>query len=103
MVKLLSHYRKMKVIKYLRILEAERFLGEEMKLKVSKGYIGRLNKVLKSKLNGRNLVQGVNTWAVSLLRYSAAFVSQRKCELQTIDRKTRMLFTIHGGLHIVYA
>ena len=45
-----------------------------MKLNVSIEYI-RLRKVLKSKLNGGNLVRGVNTWAVSLLRYSAAFVS----------------------------
>ena len=54
---------------------------------------------MKSKLNGGNLVQGVNTWAVSLLRYSEAIISWRKCELQTIDRKTRKLFTIYGGLH----
>ena len=52
-----------------------------MKLNVSKEYIRRLRKVLKSKLNGGNLVGGVNTWAVSLLRYSAAFVSWRKSEL----------------------
>ena len=56
-----------------------------------KEYIRRLKKVLKSKLNGGNLVRGVNTWAVSLLRHSAAFVSWRKSELQTIDRKTRKL------------
>ena len=59
--------------KYLGILEANRFFVEEMKLKVSKEYFRRLIKVLKSKLNGGNLVEGVNTWAVSLLRYSAAF------------------------------
>ena len=70
-----------------------------MKLNVLKEYIRRLRKVLKSKLNGANLVQGVNTWAVSLLRYSAAFVSWRKSELQAIDRKTRKLFTIYGALH----
>ena len=56
-----------------------------MKLKVSKKYFTRLRKVLKSKLKGENLVQGVNTWAVSLLRYSAAFISWRKFELQAID------------------
>ena len=61
--------------KYLGILEADRFLGEEMKLKVSKKCFRRLRKVLKSKLNGGNLVQGVNTWAVPLLRYSAVFIS----------------------------
>ena len=54
---------------------------------------------MKSKLNGGKLVQGVDTWAVSLLRYSAAFVGWRKCELQTIDRKTRKLFTLYGALH----
>ena len=38
-------------------------------------------------------------WAVSLLRYSAAFVSWRKSELEAIDRRTRKLFTIYGTLH----
>ena len=84
---------------HLGILEAYKFLEEKIKLNVSKEYTRRLRKVLKSKLNGGNLVRGVNTWAVSLLRYSAAFVSQRKSELQAIDRKTRKLFTMYGALH----
>ena len=85
--------------KYLGILEADNFLEEKIKLNVSKEYIRKLRKVLKSKLNGRNLVRRVNIWAVPLLRYSAAFVSWRKTELQAIDRKTRKLFTIYGALH----
>ena len=36
--------------KYLEILEADKFLEEKMKLNVSKEYIRRLRKVLKSKL-----------------------------------------------------
>ena len=85
--------------KYLGILEADKFLEETMKLNVSKEYIRRFKKVLKSKLNGGNLVRRVNTWTVSLLRYSAAFVSWRKSELQAIDRKTRKLFTIYEASH----
>ena len=46
---------------YLGILEVEKFLEEEMKLKVSEEYFRRLKKVLKSKFNGGNLVQGVST------------------------------------------
>ena len=61
---------------------------------MSKEYFRRLEKALKSKLNGGNLIQRVNTRAVPLLRYSAAFISWRKCELQAIDRKTRKMFTI---------
>ena len=85
--------------KYLGILVVDQFLEEKMKLNVSKEYIRRIRRVLKSKLNGEKLVGGVNTWAVSLLRYSATFVSWRKSELQAIDRKTRMLFTIYETLH----
>ena len=70
-----------------------------MKLNVSKEYIRRLRKVLKSKLNGGNLVCGVNIWAVFLLRYSAAFISWRKIELQAmIETKNRTLFAVYGAL-----
>lgn len=51
-------------------------------------------------MNGENLVQGVNTWAVPLLRYSAAFISWRKNVLQAIDRKTKTLLTIYVGSHL---
>ena len=84
--------------KYLGILQADKVLEEKMKLNVFKENIRRLRKVLKPKLNGRNLVYGVNTWAVPLTRYSAAFVSWRKSELQAIDKKTRKLFTMYGAL-----
>ena len=70
-----------------------------MKLNVLKEYIRRIRKVLKSKLNGGNLVREINTGAVSLLRCSAAFVSWKNSELQAIDRKTRKLFTIYGAIH----
>ena len=97
--KLIKSLQEGKSYKYLGILEVDKFLEEKMKLSILKEYIRRLRKLLKSKLNGGNLVRGVNIWAVSLLRYSAAFVSWRKSELQAIDRKTRKLFTICGALH----
>ena len=97
--KVIKSLQESESYKYLGILEADKFLEERMKLNVLKEYIRRLRKVLKSKLNGGNLVHGVNAWAVSLLRYSAAFSSWRKSELQAIDRKTRKLFIIYGALH----
>ena len=74
--------RKGESYKYSGILEADKFLEEKMKLDVLKEYIRKSRKVLKSKLNGEDLVRGVNTWAVFLLRHSAAFVTWRKSELQ---------------------
>ena len=67
--KVIKSLRAGESYKYLGILEADEFLEEKMKLNVSKEYIGRIRKVLRSKLNGGNLVRGFNTWAVSLLRY----------------------------------
>ena len=100
--KVIKSLQEAESYKYLGILEADKFLEEKMKLNISKEYIRRLRKVLKSKLNGGNLVRGVNTWAVSLLRYSTAFVSWRKSELQAIDRNTRKLFTIYGACYLPY-
>ena len=97
--KLIKSLQECESYKYLGILEADKFLEERMKLNVSKEYIRRLRNVLKSKLNDGNLVRGVNTWAVPLLRYSAAFVSWRKSELKATVRKIRKLFTIYGPLN----
>ena len=76
--KVIKSLQEGKSYKHLGILEPDKFLEENIKLNVSKKYIRRLRKVLKSKLNGGNVVRGVNTWALSLLRYSAALVSWRK-------------------------
>ena len=66
---------------------------------VKKEYLRRVRKVLESKLNGGNLIKAINTWAVSLLRYSAAFIDWNMAELEKLDRRTRKLMTMHGALH----
>ena len=98
MAKLLNHYRKVKVKIPWNFRDRKIFRRGDQAESFLKEYFRRLKKVLRSKLNGGNLVQGVNTWAVSLLRYLATFISWRKCELQAIDRKTTTLFTVYGGL-----
>ena len=77
-VKVIKALQEGESYKYLGILEADKFLEEKNKLNISKEYIRRIRKVLKSKLNVGNLVRGVNTWAVSLLRYSAKFLVRGK-------------------------
>jgi len=49
-------------------------------------------------LNGGNLIIGINTWAVSLLRYSAAFFDWTKAEVEQLDRRTKKIMTMHNGL-----
>ena len=72
---------------------------EEMKSSLTKKYFRPLRKLLKSQLNDGNAIKEINTWAVSILRYSAAFVDWTREELVVLDRKTRKFLTIYNALH----
>ena len=45
------------------------------------------------------MVKAINTWAVSLMRYSAGIVEWTKADIDVTDRKTRKLMTMYGMLH----
>ena len=55
--------------------------------------------LLKSKLNGRNLFLAINSWAVAVIRYSAAFIGWTQGEMMQLDRETRKLLVKFGALH----
>ena len=52
--------------KYLGILEADTIKQMQMKDKIRKEYL-RIKKLLETKLSSRNLIKGINTWAVTLV------------------------------------
>ena len=58
-----------------------------------------MKKTLSCKLNAGNVIKAINSWAVSLLRYSGGIVNWTKSELVELDRTTRNLLNIHGALH----
>ena len=70
-----------------------------MKKRFAKEYKRRLKLVLKSKLNGKNKINAINTWAVSLLRYGAGIIRWTKEELKTLDRMTRKVLTMNGAFN----
>ena len=88
-----------KTYKYLGILEADTIKQAEIKDKIKKEYLRRTRKLLETKLSCRNLIKGINTWAVSVVRYSRPFVNWTSEELKQMDQRTRKLMTIHKALH----
>ena len=64
------------------MLEADVIKKGEMKEKVKKEYYRRIKKILKSKLNGRNIIKAIKTWAISVPRYSGPFLDWNKVELR---------------------
>ena len=85
--------------KYLGILEADAIKQVEMKEKILKEHLRRTRKVLETKLYSRNLIKGINTWAVLLLRYSGPLLKWTREELKQMDQRTRKFMTMHKALH----
>ena len=59
--------------KYLGILEADTIGQVEKNEKIENEYPRRTRKQLETKIYSRNLVKGINTWVVPLIRYSGPF------------------------------
>ena len=67
-----------------------------MKGQIKKEYIRRVRNILKSKLNGGNIISAINSRVVSIVRYGAGIVSWTKMELEELDRRTRKLMQCMG-------
>ena len=81
--------------KYLGILEGNTTKQVEMKDKIQKEYCRRTRKLLEIKLSCRTLIKGINTWAVSLIRYLGIFLKWIRDEHKQMDQRTRKLMTMH--------
>ena len=82
--------------KYLGVLEGCDIEHKKMKELVTDEYLRRVKSVARSKLYSRNLFNAVNSWAVSVVRYSAGILNWKENELKSIDVKTRKILTMNG-------
>ncbi|KAJ7335269.1 hypothetical protein JRQ81_013210 [Phrynocephalus forsythii] len=92
-------YHQSEAYKYLGILELDNIKHGQVKNVVSKEYIQRVRKVLKSKLNSGNTIKTISSWAIPVIRYTAGIINWTQMELEILDRKIRKLITIHYALH----
>ena len=81
------------------VSEADAIKLMEMKEKIKKEYLRRTRKLLVTKLSSRNLIKGINTSAVPLVRYSGPFLKWTREELGQMDQRTRKLMIGHKALH----
>lgn len=59
----------------------------------------RVKQVLRSKLNGKNKIWAINTYAMTVIRYLTGIISWPNEETNATNIKTRKLLTAHGGFH----
>ena len=74
--------------KYLGILEDDTIKQVKMKDEIKKEHLRRTRKLLETKLSDRNLIKGINTHAVHLVRYSGPFLNWTREEHRQMDKKT---------------
>ena len=86
--------------RYLGVLEGAGIMVKEMKEIVRKEYLRRVKQVAKSRLYARSLISSINSWAVSVIRYTAGILDWKKVELEALDIKTRKILTINGAFHM---
>ena len=84
---------------YLKVIRAYRMKHHEMKENAKIEYYKQVRKILETKLNGGNIITEINTWAISLLIYSAAFLDWARAEFEQMDRRTRKFMTMHRALN----
>ena len=80
-------------------LDAETIKKVEIKGKIQKKYLRRTRKLVQTKLSHRNLIKGINTWAVFIVRYSGPFLKWTGEELKQMDLRTRKPMTMYKALH----
>ena len=68
----------------LGLLETDTIKPVNMKEKIKKEYLCRTRKLLETKLCSRNLVKGINTWAL-LVRYSRPFLKWTREKLKQMN------------------
>ena len=86
--------------RYLGILEYNKIKESKMKEKHPREYLRKTKLIMKSKLNGRNKIIAIYTWAISLMIYGAGIVKWTKNEIDEIDRKTRKVLTLNKEFHL---
>ena len=73
--------------------------AKKIKEKVKTEHLRRTKNVLGSILNSGNFFKAINTWTVSLFRYSAVFIDWKMEEISENNKRTRKLLTRHRAHH----
>ena len=64
-----------------------------------RGISEKSNTAYEDSPNGKNLFQAINTWTISVIRYSAAFLNWTKEKTKELDRWTRKQLIAGRALH----
>ena len=91
--------RRKRNVQILGILEADTIKQMEMKNKIQKECLRRTRKLVETELSSGNLIKGMHTRDVFLVRYLWPFLKWTRDELKKMDERTRKLMIMNKTLH----
>lgn len=85
--------------KYLGMKQNIRIDHSKAKEEIKKKFYNRMDAIIKTKLNSRNITKAINTFAIPLLTYTFGIVKWTTTELEDIQRKIRVKLTKYRMHH----
>lgn len=95
----LENMEPQETYKYLGFEQNTSMNHTHIKEQLKRKYTHRLTLILKSKLNAKNIIKAVNTYAIPVLTYSFGIVKWSNTDLEAINRLNRIKLTEHRKLH----
>jgi len=80
-------------------MQAKQIKHARMKQKLGEECLNRTKSILKTKLNGKNTIKAINTYATAVLTYSFGIVKWTPTDLENIQAKMRTLLTRYRFHH----
>jgi len=84
------------IYKYLGHMQTKQMKHTQMK---GEEYLNRTKSILKKKLNGKNTMKAINTYAIPVLTFSFELVKWSPTDLENLQTKTRTLLTRYRFYH----
>ena len=85
--------------RYLGMPQDDQITHWKMKKKLEEEYLRRVKKLVKSKLQKKNMIDRINVWAVGVIQYSAGITDQTIQDIKQMDIRTRKIMTMNGALY----
>jgi len=77
--------------RYLGHMQAKQIKHAQMKQKLGEEYLNRTKSILKTKLNGKNTIKALSTYAAPVLTFSFGIAKWTPTDLENLQTKMRML------------
>jgi len=74
-------------------------IDAQMKQKLDEEHLNHTKSILKTKLNGKNKIKAINTYATPVLTFSFGIVKWKPTDLVNLQTKTRKLLTRYRFHH----